>query len=525
VEGQIAHREDQTRPIAGSAGLILEMRGIAKRFPGVVALDNVDYACREGEVHALVGENGAGKSTLIKILSGAHTADAGEIYFRNQPVRIFSPEDSFRQGIGIIYQDLNLSPFQTVEQNILLGIEPTKFGGFLDNKLIRQRSLAILRETLKSALEPRAIVGELSIAEQQLVAIAKALQHCPKILVMDEPTSSLSDREREMLFDLILDLKSKGMTFIYITHRLKELFQISDRVSVLKDGRMVGCRETGEIDEDEVISMMVGRKSDDIYPAKEEHGTAGEEILEVRNLSRREMYRGLSFHVRRGEILGITGLVGSGKTELAKTIFGAIRPQAGEIIIRGQSKIIRSPRQARSLGVGMVPEDRKTEGLSLILSVSHNVCMSIWERITRFGLVNRRVEREYTQSAIRNLNVRTPSPDFEVQHLSGGNQQKIVIAKWLATKPDLLIFDEPTQGVDVGARSDIYRLIRNEAGTGKGVLLISSDYLEVIGLADRVLVMHEGAFVGELKGKEITEQAIMALAAGLKSKGAKDDQD
>ncbi len=491
----------------------LRMVNISKYFPGVKALDRVTFTVNQGEVHALVGENGAGKSTLMKILAGALQPDEGEIYLEGEKVFIPTPQSAWERGISIIYQELNLLPDLNVVQNIFLGREHRGRLRVLSySTMIREAESLLARVGV--GIAPQTMVRNLSVAQQQQVEIAKALSLNAKILVMDEPTASLSETEVEKLFGIIRDLKSKGVTIVYISHRLEEVFRIADRVTVLKDGKCIGTYSIGELDRDKLVKLMVGRSFSETFPEKAKE--TGPMVVEVRNLSVPRILKNVNFSVRAGEIVGFFGLVGSGRTDLAKALFGFYPHYSGEIVVKGKTVKLHSPQRAIAEGVGFAPEDRKSEGLCLGLSVKDNCVMAVLDEMRSTFFLNRRRETGLVQKFVADLRIKTPHFYQRVQNLSGGNQQKVVLAKWLATRPDFLIFDEPTRGIDVGAKQEIYHLMRQLASQGKAILMISSELPEVIGMSDRIYVMHDGAIVREFGwGERVDEERIMYFAAGL----------
>lgn len=491
--------------------IILNMKNIHKKFPGVYALNGVDFELKQGEVHALLGENGAGKSTLIKILAGIFTADDGEIYLKGNRVRINGVWQSQALGISVIHQELCLAPNMTVADNIFLGKEILNKSGFV-NYHKQNKAAQELLNSLGLAIDATTIVSQLSVAQQQLVEIAKALSFEAQIIVMDEPTASLTLREVELLFATINNLKRKNIAVIYISHRMEELFRVADRVTVLRDGKYVGTRVTTATTREELIAMMVGRELKDLY--KRTFHPLGETVLEVRNLTRGKMLTGISFTLKKGEILGISGLVGSGRTELARAIFGIDRYDSGEILIEGKRVNITSPVDALSQGIILVPEDRKGQGLILVNSVSYNITLAVLKQFIRMIGVNKRLEKNLVDTYIDQLSIKTPSHEQLVNNLSGGNQQKVVIAKWLARSPKVLILDEPTRGVDVGAKAELYAIINMLAEQGVGIIMISSELPEIIGMSDRVLVMHNGWITGNLIRDELDQEKIMHLATG-----------
>ncbi len=494
----------------------LEMRGIEKSFPGVKALRGVDLSVRAGEIHALMGENGAGKSTLMKVLAGAYRADKGEVRINGQPLTLGDPAASRKSGVTLIYQEISLAPNLSVAENIFLGEEISR-GGMVNRAAMRARATEVLR-TLGTSFGPEARVGRLSIAEQQQVEIARALHRQSRVLVMDEPTAALSDRETERLFGLIRKLREEGLAIVYISHRMAEVYALADRVSVLRDGGYVGTLERSELSAERLIQMMVGRPLGEFY--RHARHTAGAEVLEVKNVSdARGKVRGVSLTLRAGEIVGLAGLVGAGRTELARLIFGADRLVGGSVLIEGKELRARSPLGAIRAGIGYVPEDRKQLGLFLEMSASENITMNVLDRESVGASVLRPKRlRQLTLQAIKDFAVRVASPAAKALGLSGGNQQKLLVARWVEIGPKVLLLDEPTRGVDIGAKSEIYRLVGELAAKGLAVLFISSELPEVIGVSDRVLVMREGHLTGELRGGEgrdaITQENIMALATG-----------
>jgi ribose transport system ATP-binding protein len=506
---------------ADTATPTLEMRGISKTFPGVKALNGVQLKAWGGEVLALMGENGAGKSTLMKILSGAYQADpGGEILIDGRPVQIADPIAAKALGIAIIYQELALAPNLTVAENIYLGVEPSR-RGMVDRKAMEDGCRPVL-ERLGAPFGPRTVVGGLSIAEQQLVEIARALHAKSKILVLDEPTTALSSRETERLFALIRQLRADGIALIYISHRMAEVYELSDRVSVLRDGGYVGTLVREEISAEALVKMMVGRDLSTFYTKHHdpEGGRRGDIVLQVRELTdggRR--VKPCSFWLHRGEVLGIAGLVGSGRTELARLIYGADPRAGGEVLLSGQPLAPRTPKDSLDAGLAYLTEDRKRLGLFLDMSCGENINVGVVDRDARKGgVLNLASAKRRADAAFKALRVRAASPLVTVGSLSGGNQQKVLLSRWLETDPKVLILDEPTRGVDIGAKSEIYRIIDELAQRGIGVIVISSEMPEVIGTCDRVLVMREGRIEGEVGGPgglPITQENIMAYAAGV----------
>jgi len=490
---------------------LLVMEGIDKSFPGVHALADVDLAVDGGEVMALVGENGAGKSTLIKVLSGAHTADAGTICIDGRVVDITSPTDAQRAGVGVIYQEFNLVPSLSVRENIFLGQERSRLG-FVNAGDERARARELF-DRIGVEVDPDALCGDISVARQQVVEIAKALSLHARILVMDEPSATLTTREVERLFAIIGDLRREGIGIIYISHRLDEVFQVADRVTVLRDGLHVATRDVGQVDRDGLIEMMVGRKLENEFPARPP--SIGPERLVVRGLTRGRKVCDVSFSVRRGEVLCLAGLVGAGRTETARLIFGADAPEAGTVELDGAVLKIRGPGDAIRAGICLLTEDRKSQGLVLGLTVRENFGLPNLGKFSRWGFVRRDAEGQALDRYITDLSIRPPYPEHLARNLSGGNQQKVVLAKWLERNCEVIIFDEPTRGIDVGAKYEIYVLINALAAAGKAIVMISSELPEVLGMSDRVLVMHEGRITGEITDvANATQEQIMALAVG-----------
>jgi ribose transport system ATP-binding protein len=494
------------------ADVLVEMEHISKDFPGVRALDDSRFDLRAGEVHALVGENGAGKSTLMKILAGVYSRDSGEIRFKGQPVDIPSPHAAQRLGISIIHQELNLMPHLTVAQNIFIGREPRgRLGYDLDERELNARTRPLL-EALHLSLDPRMKVARLAVAQQQMVEIAKALSFNSDVLIMDEPTAALTDTEIAELFRIIRDLREQGVGVVHISHRLEELKQISDRVTVMRDGRYIDTVATAEAPIERIISMMVGRTIFEATPEIPEQPDL-EVVLEVRGLNRGRMVRNVSFQLRRGEILGFSGLVGAGRTEVARAIFGADRPESGEILVHGKAVHIGSPTDAVSHGIGYLSEDRKRYGLALGMDVETNVVLAAFRRfVGLFGWVNERLTRATADAQVKHLAIKTPGLRQKVRNLSGGTQQKVVVAKWLTANTEILIFDEPTRGIDVGAKSEIYRLLNDLAKEGRSIIMISSELPEILRMSHRIVVMCEGRVTGELTSAEATQEKVMTLA-------------
>ena len=494
------------------AELLVEMTGISKSFPGVHALDDCRFELRAGEVHALVGENGAGKSTLMKILAGIYRRDAGTIRVKGQEVEIASPRAAQDLGISMIHQELNLMGHLTVAQNIFIGREPRGAARFLLDEKVLNAKARELFETLHIKLDPRARVSGLAVAQQQMVEIAKALSFSSDVLIMDEPTAALTDIEIDDLFRIIRHLRERGAGVIHISHRLEELKQISDRVTVMRDGRYIDTVLTAEAGIQSIISMMVGRTIFEAAPELPEQPDP-EVVLEVRNLNRGRVIRDVSFQLHRGEILGISGLVGAGRTEVVRAVFGADRRDSGEILIHGKSVAIRTPADAVAHGIAYLSEDRKRYGLALKMDVEANIVLASLRKFAgRLGQIRFGRTKAIAQEYVKSLAIKTPGIAQRVRNLSGGNQQKVVIAKWLTADTEILIFDEPTRGIDVGAKSEIYRLLNDLAQQGKAIIMISSELPEILRMSHRILVMCEGRITGELGAAEATQERIMTFA-------------
>jgi ABC-type sugar transport system ATPase subunit len=488
---------------------LLEMRGIEKSFPGVRALRGVDLDLHAGEVVALLGENGAGKSTLIKVLAGAHRPDAGVIRIAGREVAIADPLQARRLGVAVIYQEFTLVPTLTAAENIFLGQEPARAGWIRRGE--EQQRARQLFERVGVAVDPAALCRDLSIAQQQVVEVARALSLDARILVMDEPSATLTPQEVEHLFVIIHDLKRRGIGILYISHRLEEVFTIADRVVVLRDGECVGSRPIGQTNRDDLIRMMVGRRLEEEFPRR--HVAIGEPRLVVRDLTRGTKVRGVSFAIRRGEVLGLTGLVGAGRTETARLIYGADAADAGTIELDGRGLRIRRPRDAIRAGICLLTEDRKGQGLVLNQSVRENFALPNLKQFAWLGFIDQRAERAALEGHIAALRIRLADAEQPARTLSGGNQQKVVLAKWLQRNCDVLLFDEPTRGIDVGAKVEIYHLINDLAAAGKAILLISSELPEVLGMSDRILVMHEGRLTGEITDVDAaTQEDVLSLA-------------
>jgi ribose transport system ATP-binding protein len=495
--------------------LLLKMESIRKTFPGVVALDKVTMDLYKGEVHAICGENGAGKSTLMKILSGIYQPDSGALYLKGQKTSIHGTQSAQQHGICIIHQELNLAPHLTVAQNMFLGRESMIYGKILDEKKQNKMAAEIL-QSLHLDIKPTTLVKDLSVSKQQMVEICKALSVKSKILIMDEPTSALSEAEIDELFRIIHKLKSEGVGIFYISHRLEELKHIVDRISILRDGCYIGTWEYGQLSLDEIIAKMVGRTLSEKFPKR--NLQMGEIILEVQNISRKGVIRDISFQLHKGEVLGIAGLMGAGRTELARAIFGADRKDGGRILLEGQEITIHNPLEAIKSGIAYLSEDRRRDGLALQLEVDANITLANVEAISGFcGVISRHKEKSIAEKYINDLRIKTPGLSQKVVNLSGGNQQKIVIAKWLCRNSRVVIFDEPTRGIDVGAKLEVHELINALVEQGVGVIIISSELPEIIGMSDRIIVLHDGEITGELAKSEATQERILNLATGLEN--------
>ncbi len=498
---------------ASPGKVLLEMKGIGKTFPGVKALEGVNLTIREGQVHALLGENGAGKSTLIKILSGAYTKDEGEIFFEGKPAEIRGPHDAQALGISTIYQEFNLARDLTVAENIFLGHLPRK-GMTVDWATVKARSKEIL-DSLGVTFSVDTPTSTLSVAEQQLVEIAKSLNRKTRILIMDEPSAVLGEKDLEKLFQVVHSLQAQGIGIIYISHRLKEIFEIADEVTILKDGRYVATRSVSEVGMDDLVKMMIGRDLKDVYPKRTL--TPSDVLLEVNSISQTKLLRDISFQLHAGEIVGFAGIVGSGRTELARAIFGA-DPCSGQMRISGLAYKPHSPAEAIGHGVALVTEDRKAQGLFLKLNVLANTTISGLKQLCRMGVIQRVKELALVKKMIKDLSIKTPGHNFLVVNMSGGNQQKVVLARWLSIGTRIFILDEPTRGIDVGSKSEIYQIMDGLTKQGVGIIMISSELPEVLGMSDRIMVMRQGRIVKELSRAEASEEAIMKYAVG--SEGA-----
>jgi len=487
------------------------MKGISKSFGPVRVLEGVDFSIAGGEIHALMGENGAGKSTLMKILSGVYTADSGSILIDGQPVSIRSTGDAESLGIAIIHQELNLIPQLTVMENLFLGREPQRLG-IIDSSRMRADAALWLNRVGGSHIDAGREAGTLSIGQQQLVEIARALSLNARVLIMDEPTAALTVTEIETLFRIMIELKEHGIAIVYVSHRMEEMFRVCDKVSVLRDGHFVGDRMVRETNFDEIVKLMIGRELHERFPAREV--TLGAVRFEVDNLADKNKIRHIHFEVRAGELVGIAGLLGSGRSEILRTIFGLAKKQSGQIRLDGTTLNVRNPSDAIRAGIGFVTEDRKSQGLVLGMSVRENATLVHLSEYARAGILNSRAENEAVQQLISELHIHTRDPELEVKSLSGGNQQKVVFAKWLAKPPKVLLLDEPTRGVDVGGKAEIYQIMNRLAASGTAILMVSSDLPEVLAMSDRILVMNEGQQAAIFNAKTTSQEQIMTAASG-----------
>lgn len=493
---------------------VLEIKNVRKEFPGVVALDDVSLSLKRGEVHALVGENGAGKSTLMKILAGIYTPDRGEILFDGQPFQAKHPVDALEKGIAMVHQELDLVPEMTVEENVFAGRERTK-GIVVDKKGMQNRTAELMAE-LEINISPKEKIRNLSTAQQQMVAITRALAFDADIIIMDEPTSAITDREVEQLFKIIRKLKGQGKAIVYISHKMDEIYELTDQVTVLRDGKWIGSMATSEVTHEKLINMMVGRELKNVFIKDAEQTVEfdrTEVLLEVRNLSREHEFQQINFEVRRGEILGFFGLMGAGRTEVMDTVFGLHKPDTGTVTMK--KKPVNSVKRAIANKMAYITEDRKISGLNLIASVKDNISMAYMDLILKAHfLLDFKKEKEAAADLIEKLSIKCASQNTLAGTLSGGNQQKIVIAKWFMGDPDLIIMDEPTRGIDIGAKAEIYRLMDMLVKSGKSIIMISSETPELLGMSDRVIVMHEGRITGEFNRDELNQDELMAYAIG-----------
>ncbi len=489
---------------------LLEMKGITKEFPGVKALDEVSIHVHQHEILALLGENGAGKSTLMKVLAGVHQPSSGEIYINGSPVTIDGPKHSQNLGISIIYQEFNLIPYMSIAENIFIGREHRKVKGILDMKQLAKETKVWLDQVGLNHLKPETNIEELSVAEQQLVEIAKALSFQSKIIIMDEPTAALNDEDANKLLNIMNNLRTQGMGVIFITHRLEEVKEVADRISVLRDGKYIGSKLVKDTSQHEMVTMMVGRELRDLFPSK---ASPEQDVsMVVEGVSVHNLLRNINFQVKKGEILGIAGLMGSGRTELSRALFGLYENMNGTVKVNG--KRVTSPKSAIDSGIALVTDDRKQEGLVLGLSVYENLLLPVYRRISKFGILRKSKKDAIVERWIKNLRIKVHDANVEVRTLSGGNQQKVVLGKWLQMEPDVLILNEPTRGIDVGAKAEIYQIMKKLTDEGISIIMISSDMPELLGLSHRVLVMHGGEITAELSQEEATQEKIFYYASG-----------
>jgi ribose transport system ATP-binding protein len=489
---------------------MLKMRNICKSFPGVKALDNIEFHVKKGDIHGLVGENGAGKSTLMKILSGAYMCDSGDVIIDGEPVKSPSPSLMIEKGIAVIYQELMLMEHGTVAENIFLGRQPRNRFGFIDYKTMINNSLEILKK-LKLDLNPQAVVGCLSVAKRQMVEIAKAMSRNAKVIVLDEPTAVLGESELEGLFRLMRELSSNGLTFIYISHRLKEIFGLCNALTIMKDGKIVESGQVSAYTPDLLVQKMVGREMKNFYPSKITR-RPGEEILQVHDLTRKDVFEGVTFSVRKGEIFGIAGLAGAGRTEVLRAIIGADPIDGGTVTIKGEQVTFKSPQYAIQEKLGIVPEERKTQGLFLKQDVAFNTSITALAKFPRFKLINLKEERKNTLYFINLFQTKPGMPHNILQNMSGGNQQKVVMARWLAAKSEILMVDEPTRGIDVGAKQEIYKILNQLVEDGMTLIIVSSELPEILGMCDRIMVMCEGRVTGIVNANDTDEEKLMKYA-------------
>jgi len=489
---------------------LLEMKEISKEFPGVKALDHVSIQVNQSEILALLGENGAGKSTLMKVLAGVHQPSNGQIYINGEPVAIEGPKHSQSLGISIIYQEFNLIPHMSVAENIFIGREPRKSKGIINRKQVKLETRQWLDRVGLTRLSADTLIAELSVAEQQLVEIAKALSFNSKIIIMDEPTAALNDEETNTLLSIMKELKHQGMGIIFITHRLEEVQKVADSIAVLRDGKYIGSALVKNVTQDDMVTMMVGRELTDLFPEK--GAPSNDVILEVKDVSVPDLLYHINFSIKKGEIVGVAGLMGSGRTELSKAIFGLYEKMSGTVIV--DSKIVKSPRGAIDAGIALVTDDRKQEGLVLGLSVYENILLPSFRKISRFGVLNKQKKDEIVNRWVKELKIKVHDPSVEVRTLSGGNQQKVVLGKWLQMDPKVLILNEPTRGIDVGAKAEIYQIMKRLTDDGISIIMMSSEMPELLGLCNRILVMNEGSITAELSQNEATQEKIFYYASG-----------
>ncbi len=493
------------------------MKNISKRFPGVVALDDVSFTVRAGTTHALMGENGAGKSTLMKILVGMYSATSGEIFFQGQKLDTSSINKVIQQGISMIYQELNPIANMTVAENIFIGREPYRIPNLmLDHKKLRQDTTELFKRLEMDEIDPREQVSKLSVAKKQMIEIAKAVSYNSKLIIMDEPTSAITERECQQLFKIVRRLKSEGVAFVFITHKMDEVFQISDELTVLRDGKYVGTYPASELSHDRLVQLMVGREITEMFP--KEFAPIGETLLSVKGITVPGVIEDITFDLKRGEILGFAGLMGAGRTEVMETIFGIRKASKGDIYLSGEKVDFSNPSKAIESKVAFLTEDRRGNGCFLGLSVKDNIMVCNWDMVSQVAKsINHRKASKLCNEQVERFAIRTPSIEQQIGKLSGGNQQKVLIARWLLSEPDVIIVDEPTRGIDVGSKSEIHKMLCQMAMQGKAIIMISSELPEVIGMSDRIIVMHEGRITGCLSHKEANQDLVMRYATGLEN--------
>lgn len=497
--------------MANDTGVLLEMKNITKEFPGVRALDGVSFTLKKGSVHALMGENGAGKSTLMKCLFGIYSVDSGEIYLDGDRVSFKSPNDALQNGVAMVHQELNQATKRNVMDNIWLGRYPTRLGFITSEREMYDKTKAIF-DDLGIKTDPRRIMSTMSVAERQMAEIAKAVSYDARVIVLDEPTSSLSEREVEHLFAIIDKLKKRGCGMIYISHKMDEILRISDEITVMRDGKHIATEPSENMTMDRIIKLMVGRELTEMYPKKT--NSPGQVILKVEGLSSKHNHvKDVSFNLRRGEIIGFAGLAGAGRTEVIENLFGISERESGKIFLDGKEIKNRDPREAIKNGFALITEERRATGIFGILDICENTTVSGLKKYLRFGLLSDRLRKEDTDWAIRSMNIKTASQKTQIKLLSGGNQQKVIIGRWLLTEPEILMLDEPTRGIDVGAKYEIYQLIDALAAKGKSIIVVSSELSELLGICDRIYVMSSGRIAGEVDAKETTQEEIMTLAS------------
>ena len=489
----------------------IEMRGINKSFGSNQVLKDAGFLLKDGEVHALMGENGAGKSTLMKILTGVYTKDAGTIYVDGQEVSYKNPQEAEKAGIVFIYQELNVLFDLTVEENLFMGKEITKKFGICDKKAMRAKAQEVM-DRMGVKIPVNAVMSDLSVGQQQMVEICKALMVDAKVIIMDEPTAALTQSETEALFEVMNGLREKGVSIVYISHRMEEIFELCDRITILRDGSYIGTEYIKDITMDDVVQMMIGREIGERFPKRD--CSIGEEVLRVEGLTHEKMFRDVSFSVRAGEVLGVSGLMGAGRTEIMQAIFGNLPVVSGKLFIEGKEVSIKNPRQAIAAGIGFITEDRKTEGLLLEKSIAENIELANLGKVSDNNVLSKKKGAELVKRGIEEFRIKCFGPEHECGNLSGGNQQKVVLAKWIYTDPKILILDEPTRGVDIGAKKEIYNVINEMAAKGVAVIMVSSELPEVLGMSDRIMVVHEGHVTGIIDGEQADQAKVMTLATG-----------